>query len=87
MADSFEKLEDILISAGKEVAKTTKELAGNAKDKIDIKSKEYDLKQLYAELGRTYYNDHLADETCDYDDLMQKIMNLDVEINQLKDKK
>ena len=80
---NYEKIEDMIISAGRTAVSATKEIAGAAKNKIDVKTKEYDLKMLYAELGRAYYNDHKNDEPYDYD-VMQTILNAEAELKNLK---
>ena len=58
----FEDMRDALLSAGKDVSNKAKEVSGIAKLKLDVKSKEDFVEKQYAELGRTYYEQHKEDE-------------------------
>ena len=90
MSELLEKIEEAVISVGKETSKTAKELTQAAKDakdsakeKIYIKSKEYDMKVLYAEIGKLYFEKHRDDEEFEYEQ-MQQLIDLDNEIKVLK---
>ena len=90
MSELLEKIEEAVISVGKETSKTAKEITqaakdakDSAKDKIDIKSKEYDMKVLYAEIGKLYFEKHRDDEEFEYEQ-MQQLIDLDNEIKVLK---
>jgi len=83
MSDVFNKFEDAVYAFGKEATRTAKEVAGNAKNKIDVKSKEYDLKNLYADLGRLYYADHKDDADYAYSKMLD-IRVAEAELEQLR---
>ena len=54
----FEKLEEALTEAGRDVTQKAKEVSGIAKLKLDIKAKEDYVQKQYAMLGTNYYNKH-----------------------------
>ncbi|MEE1027145.1 MAG: hypothetical protein UH211_00495 [Agathobacter sp.] len=90
MSELFEKIEEAVISVGKEASKVAKDATqaakdatSSAKEKIDIKSKEYDMKVLFAEIGKAYFEKHRDDEEFEYDQ-MQALIDLDNEIKVLK---
>ena len=62
MAYDFEKLKKNVTNTGKELGTMARDVADQTKLKIDIKSKERELDQLYAALGRVYYTNHQTDE-------------------------
>lgn len=90
MSELFGKIEEAVISVGKEASKAAKEatqaakdVTGSAKEKLDIKSKEFDIKTLCTELGKAYYEAHKDDAEFEFEQ-MQKIIDLENEIKVIK---
>lgn len=82
--DFFDSLKQNIMSAGKDFTEKTRELTDTARIKLDIKNKEDYIKQLYAEIGKRYYEDHAADESPAYSQipLIQKSLNELEKLNQ-----
>lgn len=64
--DFFDMLGKTLVSAGKDVAEKTKEITDVAKVKLDIKVKEDYIQRLYAEIGKSYFEQHQFDEHTEF---------------------
>ncbi len=82
MSSNFDKWGDAVFQFGKEASDAVKKVASEAKEAVDKKSKELDLKNKYAELGKAYFNAHKNDSIYEYD-VMVDIINLEQEIENL----
>lgn len=82
--DFFDSLKQNIMSAGKDFTEKTRELTDTARIKLDIKNKEDYIKQLYAEIGKHYYEDHATDASPAYTQmpLVQKALDELEKLNQ-----
>ena len=87
----FEKFGEKLTSAGKDVARKTKELADTAKLNMQISSEEDNIKNKYVEIGKLYYElfssspDDKFSEFCNsITESKNKIESLKVQIMEIK---
>lgn len=83
--DIFDKLGDALTVTGKEVANLAKDLTGTAKLNFQIKEEELNIKKLYYQLGKQYYEDNkeCPDET--YENMFKSINYCEAKIVRYKE--
>lgn len=81
----FDKLGDALSTTGKEVANLAKDLTGSAKLNLQMKEEELNIKKLYYQLGKQYYeaNKDCPDET--YEGIFKSINNCEAKIARYKE--
>jgi rRNA maturation endonuclease Nob1 len=77
----LDKLGETLVSAGKDVSQKAKDLSGTAKLTMDIHSKEDQLEDLYAQLGKRYFEAYSGEDT---DEQIQQIRELLTVIEDMK---
>ena len=58
----FDKIQDAVIFAGREVKEAAGDLSERAKLRYEIRTREGYLNELYMELGKKYYMEHKDDE-------------------------
>lgn len=86
----LDKLGDTLVSVGKDVTQKTKDVSGIAKLKLEIKSKEGSLKELYAEIGKSYYEAHKDEDVPEKNyfdciaEIRDEIAKMELEILEIK---
>ena len=89
----LDKLQDVMIVAGREVESTAKKLTEKAKLKYEIHTREGYLNELYIELGKKYYTEHKDDAEEDseagesfteIDNLLDELRDLRAELEELK---
>ena len=80
MNEIIDRLSDTMITMGREAKDKAMEAASLAKLRMDIRSRENYLNELYAELGKKYYTEHKDEEDLDF----IEIENLSAEIDELR---
>ena len=81
----FEKLENALTEAGRDVSQKAKEVSAIAKLKLDIKSKEDYVQKQYITLGSNYYNLHKDEENSEDAEMFYLIGEALEEIARMKE--
>ena len=81
----FEKLEEALTEAGRDVSQKAKDVTEIAKLKLDIKSKEDYVQKQYVALGLNYYNNHKDDENSEEAEMFYLIGEALEEIARMKE--
>lgn len=67
--DFFEKLSDTAFALGKEVSDKARDVGSFAKLQYEIRTREGYLNELYADLGKKYYEEHKDDENADFTEI------------------
>ena len=57
----FDKIQDAIMVAGKELKDTAEDFSAQAKLRYEIRTRENYLNELYTELGKKYYSEHKDD--------------------------
>lgn len=83
----FDKIQDTVIMASREVEHTAKELTGKAKLQYEIKTRESYLNDLYKELGKKYYTEHKDDEGESFAEIADLLDELDALRKELNDRR
>ena len=68
--DIFDKLGDTLISVSKDATQKAKDLSELARLRMEIRSKEEDMNQLYQQTGKDYYATHKDDEQPEFEQII-----------------
>lgn len=82
--DFFDKISDVAVSIGNDVAKKGRQVSEYARLQYQIKTREGYLNELYQELGKKYYMDHKDDDDADIrevDSVVEELNNLREELS------
>ncbi|MFV0467234.1 MAG: zinc ribbon domain-containing protein [Lachnospiraceae bacterium] len=84
--DIFNKIGETLLSTGRGVSKKAKDVSGVAKLKLDLIDKQDQVKSLYQELGKNYYDNHKDDESQDQFYQFDQIRDINKQINEINER-
>ena len=86
----IERMGDALLNMGKDVSQKAKDVSGIAKLKLNIRSKEDFIRDLYIELGKAYYEKYQGEDVpeqiqfAQIDEAMEAIAQMEQQILELK---
>jgi hypothetical protein len=78
--DFFDKLNDTIVETGKNLGQKAKETSNIAKLSYDIRSLESKVRENYRKLGKAYYEEYHVDEDAEFEEYMDAIRDLKVQI-------